>query len=159
MKQYSGCPTSKQRGFTLVMAIFILVVLGLLGRYMLRLSGVQYATTSYALQSARAYQAGRAGLGWATATINNEATDGQGCSAINTKSVLTETDIPDMPGFTVTLECKSESESESGDYTEGSDSYFIYKITAHSQFGGYDSVDYVSRQLEKSVIKSVITNK
>ena len=146
MKQYIG----KQRGFTLVMAIFIVLVLRLLGTYMLCLSGVQYSTTSYALQSARAYQAGRAGLGWATATINNESADGKGCSAINTKSVLTPTDI-DMQGFTITLTCV-----QSQLYTEGSDFYYIYKITALSEFGDYGSVDYVSRKLEKSVIKQKI---
>ncbi len=142
MKQYPGCPTNKQRGFTLVMAIFMVVVLGLLGTYMLRLSGVQYATGSYALQSARAYQAGKAGLGWATAMINNEAVAGQGCTTVNNK-ILT---LPAIPGFTVTLTCEGKA------YTEGSDAYYIYRITAHSEFGDYNSADYVSRELEKSVL-------
>jgi MSHA biogenesis protein MshP len=145
VKQYIG----KQRGFTLIMAIFIVVVLALLGSYMVRLSGVQYSTASYALQSARAYQAGRAGLGWATATINNETADGLGCSAINTKSTPTSPlTLPDMPGFTIKLTC-----DQSQLYTEGSDSYYIYKIKALSEFGNYSSEDYVSRTLEKSVIK------
>jgi MSHA biogenesis protein MshP len=142
MKQYPDYSTSKQRGFTLVMAIFIVVILGLLGSYMVRLSSVQYTTTSYALQSARAYQTGRAGLSWATAMINNEAVAGQGCTPVNNK-ILT---LPAMPGFTVTLTCQAKG------YTEGGDTYYIYRITAHSEFADYNSVNYVSRELEKSVL-------
>ena len=57
MNDYPTRLMRKQKGFSIVMAIFILVVLGLLGSYMVRLSGVQQATSSYALQGAKAFAA------------------------------------------------------------------------------------------------------
>ena len=131
---------SKQRGFTIVMAIFILVVLGLLGAYMVRLSGVQHATSSYALQGARAYQAAKAGLGWAIAKIST----GGGCAEVDAQTALT---LPDWSGFTVKLTCTSAS------YQEGSANPGIYMINAHSEFGAYGGADYVSRELEVSMVK------
>ncbi len=131
---------SKQQGFTLVMAIFILVVLGLLGGYMVRLSGVQHATSTYALQGARAYQAARAGLGWAIAKISS----GGVCLDVNAQTALA---LPDFSGFTVKLTCSLTS------YQEGSDTPAIYQLTALSEFGAYGGVDYVSRQLEVAMVK------
>ncbi|WP_262967011.1 hypothetical protein [Methylobacter psychrophilus] len=140
MTRNTACLESKQRGFTIVMAIFILVVLGLLGSYMVRLSGVQLATSSYALQSTKAYQAARAGLGWAAAKIST----GGGCVDVNAQTALT---LPDLPGFTVNLTCTLAS------YKEGGDNPSIYMINAHSEFGAYGGADYVSRELGVSIIK------
>ena len=140
MNTYPTHLKGKQQGFSIVMAIFILVVLGLLGSYMVRLSGVQQATSSYALQGAKAYQAAKAGLGWAIATINS----GGGCVAVNAQ-VLS---FPDLTGFTVNLVF-----TKSPSYVEGSDTYCIYTINARSEFGAYGSADYVSRELEVSIVK------
>jgi MSHA biogenesis protein MshP len=129
----------RQQGFSLVMAMFILVVLGLLGGYMVRLSGVQQTTSIYALQGARAYQAATAGLEWAIERINIGGT----CVQVNAQTALT---FPDITGFTVRLTCMSSQ------YTEGSKTPIVYQINSLSQFSSYDSSDYVSRQLEVSVV-------
>jgi MSHA biogenesis protein MshP len=138
MNAYPTRFKDKQKGFSIVMAIFILVVLGLLGSYMVRMSGVQQATSSYALQGARAYQAAKAGLGWAVAKIS------AGGSCVDVNVAVT---IPDFTGFTVSLKCSSAS------YQEGSDTPVIYQLGAHSEFGAYGSADYVSRELEVSIVK------
>lgn len=59
----------RQAGFALVNAIFLLVVLALLGVAMVTLSGVQSRTPLFALQGARAYHAARSGLEWGIAKI------------------------------------------------------------------------------------------
>ncbi len=130
----------KQQGFSIIMAIFILVVLGLLGGYMVRLSGVQHTTSILALQGARAYQAAKAGLGWSIAKISTGGT----CADVNAQTALT---IPDMTGFSVKLTCSLLS------YQEGSDTFGIYQINAHSEFGAFGGADYVSRELEVSIVK------
>jgi MSHA biogenesis protein MshP len=140
MSKYPTCLKYRQQGFTIVMAIFILVVLGLLGGYMVRFSGVQHATTAYALQGARAYQAAKAGLSWAIAKISA----GGGCVDVNAQTALT---LPDLSGFTVKLACSLTT------YQEGSYTYGIYQINAHSEFGAYGGADYVSRELEVSIVK------
>ena len=72
-----------QSGFSIVTAMFILVVLALLGSYMVRLSGVQIDTAIYALQGAQAYQAARAGIEWSIASIKN----GGNCTQVNAQNV------------------------------------------------------------------------
>ncbi|MEI6335359.1 MAG: hypothetical protein WCS87_12425 [Methylococcaceae bacterium] len=150
MSALSNSHNNKQHGFTLVMAIFILVVLALLGSYMVRLSGVEHATTSDALQSARAYQAAKAGINWAAATISKDTDISHvGCKAVNTKAVLA---LAALPGFTVTVTC-----IPSGSYLEGSNNVYVYSISARSEFGAYSGADYISREIEASLFNKVST--
>jgi len=133
----------KQAGFSIVMAIFILVVLSLLGSYMVKLSGVQHATSVFAIQSARAYQAARAGVGWAISRIVTENGD---CSNIISASPLSFTDIN---GFSVTLKCNEKTT------TEASKSLAIYKLTASSEFGTFSSANYIFRKIEVAICLDV----
>lgn len=130
----------KQNGFSIVIAIFILVVLSLLGGYMVRLSGVQHATSVNVLQGARAYQAAKAGASWAIARISS----GGVCTDITNASPLSFTDIN---GFSVSLACVS-----SATFTEGVDSYIVYKVRALSEYGAYNSANYISRRVEVSIV-------
>ena len=131
---------NKQRGFSIVMAIFILVVLSLLGGYMVKLSGVQHVTSVNVLQGARAYQAAKAGASWAIARISA----GGNCADIAAASPLSFTDIN---GFSVSLGC-----NPSVTYTEGIDSYVVYKVTALSEYGAYNGANYISRKIEVSIV-------
>ncbi|NOY13818.1 MAG: pilus assembly protein MshP [Deltaproteobacteria bacterium] len=120
-----------QAGFTLVQAVFILVVLALLGAAMMRLIGVQSSTSIFALQGARAYQAARSGLEWGAAQA------GSGAACNGTMSI---------EGFSVTVSCSSQQ------FTEGSaPSYLVYRISSMATYGTYGSPDYVQRRLESKV--------
>jgi MSHA biogenesis protein MshP len=130
----------KQHGFTLVMAIFILVVLALLGAYMSRLTGVQRAVASDALQGARAYLAAKAGLGWATSKLSGVGT----CADVNAQTAMS---IPDNAGFTVALSCTSST------FQEGANTVNVYRINTKSQYGTYGDADYIYRELETSMVK------
>ena len=59
-----GLPLRQARGFSIVSAIFLLVVLSLLGSLMLTFSTVQHITGAQDVQGSRAYQAARAGIEW-----------------------------------------------------------------------------------------------
>lgn len=119
---------NNQKGFTLVQAIFILVVLGLLGMVMVRLIGVQTSTGVMALQGARAYHAARSGLEWGAA----RASAGQPCGG----SMM-------IDNFGVTVNCSSES------FTESSvGPYSIHRIQSVAEYGSYGSVGFVSRRVE-----------
>jgi len=118
-------------GFTLVQAIFILVVLSLLGVAMMRMIGVQSSTSVFALQGARAYQAARSGLEWGAA----RASAGNSCNGNMTVS-----------GFNVAVTCNNQP------FTEGSiGPYLVYRIQAIATFGAYGSPDFVSRTTEMKV--------
>ena len=129
----------QQAGFSIVMAIFILVVLSLLGAYMVKLSGVQHATSTYVIQGARAYQSAKAGIGWAISRISAGAV----CGDISSASPLSFSDIN---GFSITLTCSSQT------FSEGADTPVVYKITALSEFGAYNSANYISRKIEVSIV-------
>lgn len=118
-------------GFTLVQAIFILVVLALLGGVMVRMIGVQSSTSLFSLQGARAYQAARSGLEWGAV----RARAGASCSGSMT-----------VEGFAVTTSCTSSV------FTEGTTSITVYRINATAIFGSYGSPDYISRQVELKAV-------
>ncbi|MFJ7566548.1 agglutinin biogenesis protein MshP [Herminiimonas sp. NPDC097707] len=56
--------TRKMRGFSLVSAIFLLVVLAALGVAMVTISTVQHQSSALDVQGTRAYHAARAGMEW-----------------------------------------------------------------------------------------------
>lgn len=64
-------PESSQRGFALVAAMFLIIVVALLVAAMSRLSSDQHGGNSLAIQQARAYQAARAGLEWGISHVLN----------------------------------------------------------------------------------------
>jgi MSHA biogenesis protein MshP len=122
----------KQSGITLVGAIFLLVIVSLLGIYLVNITGVQRQTTIMALQSARAYQAANAGIEWGVERIVN-ATN---CAASTTLS-------PNINNFTVQVSC-----SLLGSYSEGLNTVNVYQLTAQSEYGSYGDPSYVSRTLQ-----------
>lgn len=129
-----------QQGFSLVMAIFVLVVLGLLGGYMVRMAGVQLSTFNQTLLGARAYQAAHAGIEWGIARISN----GGNCADVNAQTAMS---FAGLNGFSVRLSCSSQSYSEADQHPT------VYRINALSRFGGYSSSEYVARELEVSMVQ------
>lgn len=125
-----------QRGFSLVTAIFILVVVGLLGSYLAQMSSVGMRTTSYAVQGVRAYLAARAGLEWAMVRLSGGGT----CTNVNGQSY-------NLDGFTVSLTCTSQA------FTEGARNYTVYTVNSLSQFGSYGSEGYVARGAKVTFIQ------
>lgn len=124
---------NNQNGFTIVQAIFILVVLALLGTFMVRLSTVQQSTTTQALLQARAYQAARSGVEWGiTNVVNNAACFTDSAWLVN--------------GYTVNAICR-----RTGPFNEGDGDIFIYNLTAVATFADIGSPDYVSRTVEVTI--------
>lgn len=61
------------RGFAILSAIFILVVLAALGAFILNISSSQQIGSALDVQSARAYQAARAGIEWGVYQVQSSA--------------------------------------------------------------------------------------
>ncbi|MGE5758654.1 MAG: hypothetical protein ACM3W8_07285, partial [Sideroxydans sp.] len=72
-----------QRGFSIVSAIFILVVLAFLGVAMATFSTTQQQSAAMDVMGSRAYQAARAGVEWAAYNVSQMApgTQWPGCAA------------------------------------------------------------------------------
>ncbi len=150
MKKAAGCPaghalrhapqalpSGRQRGFALVAAIFLVVVLSSLGIYIVRISNVQHQTVNVALLGARALQAARAGVEWGAF----RALDAGSCVASTTLN-LTE---GGLDGFDVDVACTSTSHTETGN------TYNLYVLDVEARAGVYGMPDYVSRRIQATM--------
>lgn len=121
------------RGFGLVAAMFLMIIVTLVILAMARLSTSQHGTLSLALQQARAYQAARAGLEWGIARALNAGTCGAGSPSLASGN---------LSEFAVAVTCTAHN------YTDGADAITIYRLTATAQNGAPGSrPDYAYRQL------------
>mgnify|MGYP006969376164 CR=1 FL=1 len=127
---------SRQKGISLVPALFLLIVLAALGIVAVRLTAVQQQTVVLAMQSARAYAAAQAGVDWSAyqALVNGS------CAAATIN--LTEAGLA---GFTVDTTCSSTAHSE------GPNTVRVYEIEAFARAGAYGTPDYVSRRIRSTV--------
>ena len=108
----------RQSGFTIVSAIFILVVLAALGAFMVTVSTTQQIGSALDVQGTRVYQAARSGIEWgvyqvqATAAYNfgHTSTDPNtrlcpGGTLSSTTSFALPATATTMSGFVVTVTC------------------------------------------------------
>lgn len=126
-----------QRGFAMVSAIFLMVVLALLGGLMLSMSNSQQISSVRDLLGTRAYYAARAGIEWGAYQALRNST----CSPASA--------MPNaMPatGFAVQVVCVA-----SGPYDEAGVSVTLYQITATASAGTPGAHDYAERQLQATV--------
>lgn len=105
------------RGFALVSAIFILVILAALGGFVATVATTQHAGSALDVMSARAYQAARAGIEWGLFQALQTAAP---CD------VPTSTDIGTLNGVSVTVTCEKKATGNADEAGLGS----IYEITA-----------------------------
>ncbi len=141
----------KQQGFSLVSAIFLLVVIAALGIFATTLSTSQHQASAMDLMGSRAYQAARAGIEWGTFQITQSATAGTAfITACQSGSSIPQPTMPSgtqLSGFNVSLACNASS------HTEGSISLWVYQITSTATLSGTSvgSLGYVERQLQISI--------
>lgn len=96
---------TRQRGFTVVAAIFLLVVLAALGAFLLSVSSMQHMGHAYDIQGSRAYQGARSGIEWGLYQV----LQGPGTCPAPTNLVP-----GGISGMTVTVSCSSTTDDELG---------------------------------------------
>lgn len=112
-----------QQGFSIITAIFLLVVLSFLGVAMVSFSTSQHQSSAMDVMGSRAYQAARAGIEWQAHYVVNSASNA--AAAIpecgnNNMGVLGGTLSP----FTVIVNCAAAS------HVEGASTIWIYDVSA-----------------------------
>ena len=125
-----------ERGFALVAALFVMVVIGLAVAAMSRLSVTQTASVDLLLQQARAYQAARAGLEWGVVRVLGTTPP---CREMEDRFMV------DAASVTVIVECPNlppPSLPEEGTF---------YRLKAEAEVGELGSPDYAWRQIETVV--------
>lgn len=126
-----------ERGFALVSAIFILVILAALGAFVVTVSTTQNAAQGLDVQGSRAYQAARAGIEWGTYQVLR---NGGNCLA--SASV-----IPGgtLAGFTAVVQCGAQN------FTEGANTVVVYQLVSTATYAALSSPDYVERRIESTI--------
>ena len=123
-------PESRQRGFGLVAAMFLIIIVAAVTAAMARLAGTQNVTNALAIQQARAYQAAQAGVELGIYRVLNR----QGCAAVF-----------DLDGFQVSVaDCPQQNPIA---LPEESRSVSFFSVSAIAEFGVPGSADYAYRKL------------
>ena len=117
-----------QRGFSLVSAIFLLVVVAALGAFAVTLSTTQNQSQALEVSGARAYQAALAGIEWAAFYVAQSTPGVQwaGCVPGGTPVVAGG----NLAAYAVTVSCIPTS------YQEGVTTIWIYDVTSVATAGG-----------------------
>lgn len=126
-----------ERGFSIVTAIFLLVVLSFLGVAMVSFSTTQHQSSALDVMGSRAYQAARTGVEWAAFHVSNTASGVQwpGCTAATPATSFAAGTLPGtLAPFTVDVYCSTAAVSEVGASPTGN--IWIYDITASAVTGG-----------------------
>ena len=143
-----------QRGFSIVSAIFLLVILASLGAFMVTFSVVQHTSSAQDLQGARAYQAARAGVEWGEYQILQVAGAGFAANCRATGVAGTSQTLPalagTLAGFNVVVTCVATSYAE-GDRIAGVNPVWIYRIGATAQAGTAGQANFVQRQIQATI--------
>jgi MSHA biogenesis protein MshP len=94
-----------QRGFSMISAVFLLVVLAAIGAGLASLSATQHGSLALDVQGARAYQAARAGIEWGLYQSMVQFPAPGACPATTSfvPAALT------LKSFTVTVQCNDSS--------------------------------------------------
>ncbi len=129
------------RGFALLSAIFLLVVISSLGLFAVTLTSSQNQSQVLDVLGSRAYQAARAGIEWAAySAMQNAASSSAvwaGCTSSGSLTGLSGVLAP----FTVSLSCSASSA------VEGTTTIWVYNLSATAIVTGTlpGSANYVER--------------
>ena len=144
----AGAP-ARQRGFSLVAAIFLIVVLAGLGVFVVRVAMAQYQSADLVLLEARAQAAADSGLEYAA----YRALKAGGCGAVGASVAP---GVSDLSSYAVTLNCVAVAGSGINKIKPNggpAQAYVDYQLSATATHGAYGQFDYVSR-----TTKRIVTN-
>jgi len=136
------------KGFSLVSAIFLLVVIAALGVFAVTLSTTQHQSDAMDVMGKRAYQSARAGIEWGAYKIIQESAVAGGfalaCQAAGS-SVALALPAPELSRFNVNVACSSVS------FYDGV-SGVAYSLSSTATTGGVpgDS-DYIERKISVTI--------
>jgi MSHA biogenesis protein MshP len=125
-------PIRTQLGFSIVTAVFLVVVLALLGVFIVSVTGLQRSSQALDVQGVRAYQAARAGIEWGAFQVldpNNTLNPLPGtCAPLEMPECPATTQLSSLAGslspFTVTVQCAMT------ETTEGNRAVRIFEVVA-----------------------------
>ena len=136
------------KGFSLVSAIFLLVVIAALGTFAVTLSTTQQQSQALDVLGARAYQAARTGIEWGAYQVIQSSVAGSGFAA-----ACQAGSAPPQPGalpgtlagFNVNVGCSATS------HVESTATLWVYQLTSTAMQGTVATPNYVERQMTVTI--------
>lgn len=128
----------RQRGFSLVTAVFLIVVVAAIAAFMVTIGTTQRQTSTLSLLGAQAYFAAESGAEWAT----REVLAGDACFASPASFTLNG---GASSGYAVSASCAATP------VTEGPDSYTVFTLLVTASRGSIASGDLVRRTIRTTV--------
>lgn len=123
-----------EKGFTLVVAVFLITALAVLGLFMVSISGTQHQTTMLAGLGAQGFYAARAGAEWGV----YRALNGASCNTTFGSGTLAGT----MADYTVTVSCTSTAHT-----VAGGSNFTVWNVTSTAVRGALGDRNHVARTL------------
>ena len=124
-----------QRGMSIVVALFVIVVVASLAAFAVTVGGAQSQAESASLQTSRAMAAARTGLHWGLYRAR-----GGWCNTPGQVQTFALTEGA-LRGFNVRVTC------DGYPHTAGLATYYNFDIGATASYGAYGSVDFASRSV------------
>ncbi len=130
-----------EHGFSIITAIFLIVVIALVAAFMVSIGNVQRTTSPFSMIATRAHFAALSGVEWSVhRVLENPAAPA--CFATPVTFALAG---PGSGNFSVTCTCV---ETE---VTEGADDYSVFDLEVTAEFGSSGQEDYFRRVVAASV--------
>jgi MSHA biogenesis protein MshP len=138
-----------QQGFSIVSAIFLLVVLAFLGTAMVTFSTSQHQSAAMDVQGARAYQAARSGIEWGIYQVL--IPPAPACAGVAVLPAMAGT----LADFTVTVGCVSTGAIAETGYAGGPVAGFVtvYRLTSTATQGALGTPSYIERRIEITITR------
>lgn len=148
MNHYIQVKLHKQSGFSIMSAIFIVVVLALVGSYIVSLASLTAASGNLTVQGTKAYFAAKSGLEWGIYQVAPLAGSGGSGPPYNCPTSPTTLTFSQggLKGFNAVVTCTQAA------FTEGNVNYNIFQITSVGQYGTAGA-DFALRQLYVTVVQ------
>ncbi len=122
-------------GFAIISAVFLIIVLALLGAMIVSLSSTQQVSQVRDMDGSRAYFAARAGLEWGVYRVLHDSN----CPASATMPALAGS----ASGFAIAVTCATYPTVD-----EGGTTVSVYQITSTATKGTFGALNYVDRQMQ-----------
>jgi MSHA biogenesis protein MshP len=143
-------------GFAMPSAIFLIVLLAILGAMVVTVSGLQHTSSARDLMGARTLQAARAGIDWGAYQVLQQV-GALGAGVCPASTAIAMPAGTDLTGLTVNVTCSLSNADEGGRTAAGGNRLEFYVITATAcnqppcpNTTNPGSV-YVERQLQASI--------
>jgi len=129
---------ARRRGFSLVTAIFLLVVVAGLAAYMVTLGSTQQQTSMLSILGARTLAATESGLEWGVQrVVTTDACFGSPASFTLSGG--------SAAGYAVVATCAETS------HTEGASTFKVFQLGATASRGGAGSADFTQRTMRATI--------